>query len=576
MRHTDLTNRTTTARPLLLAGLVLMACAGRLPAVELDLFVTDYNENPTPEQKPMVYRAINYPNAEEVTVKVGGKLFTYKTPAAVAVSPASEGRNPREARLFASIGEYEPFSFLLRPRESIEEVMIDGSELKGTAGVIPAANVVVTSVEEFHGGGRQRLVPLGKPWNMGAHAAEFFWCTVKVPDTAKAGAYAGELAVTSKGRKIGAITIALEVLPITLEDPPFGLGYNYSSPKDPKALEAQLADMRAHGMTTVGALYNFHLPIYDEDTSELGAFIEAYRKAGYPAMFYFATPMELELSSLAGFGTVDHRRFQQKYLKVMRTLHDEVRKHGVPTLMSIGDEFTNRGVEGVKVAGRLARLTWEELPEIATTSDMNGYMEVMAMAPFLNIATFNNGWDGIDHHNKGRHLLNRAFLQELQGKTAAIPWFVNAGTGRFPFGLFFWKMTQYGAQGKVEWYYNLGKNERGSVVYLDGRNIHPTMDYERSREGIDDLKYLLKLEQLVSQAKKTNKAPEEVKRAAALLAGISSAIADDWTIYDTGTRFSIDGFGVADPEKAASLGQLNATREAVARQIVPLQGALAR
>jgi len=55
-------------------------------------------------------------------------------------------------------------------------------------------------------------------------------------------------------------------------------------------------------------------------------------------------------------------------------------------------------------------------------------------------------------------------------------------------------MTQYGARGKVEWYYNLGKNERGSMVHFDGRNIHPTMDYERSREGIDDLKYLYKLE----------------------------------------------------------------------------------
>ena len=123
---------------------------------------------------------------------------------------------------------------------------------------------------------------------------------------------------------------------------------------------------------------------------------------------------------------------------------------------------------------------------------------------------------------------------------------------------------------------DLGKNERGSVVHLDGRTIHPTMDYERSREGIDDLKYLCKLEQLVSQAKHVNQAPEVVKKAEAILAGISKAIADDWTIYDTGTRFSIDGFGVADPEKAAVLGQLNATREAVARQIVQLQAALAK
>ncbi|MCY3020545.1 MAG: hypothetical protein NTW87_16105 [Planctomycetota bacterium] len=568
--------KTSVTGHILMAGLLLVACVGSASAVELDLFVTDYNEDPSPEQKPMATRAISYPNAEEVTVKVGGKAFTYKAPGGVAITPASEGRNLREARLFASLGEYEPFSFLLRPKESIEEVMIAGGELKGPGGTIPAANVVVTSVEEFHGAGRQILMPLGKPWNMSAHAAEFFWCTVKVPGDAKPGAYTGEVAVTSKGQKIGAVSIVLDVLPIKLEDPPFGLGYNYSSPKNKKVLAAHLADMRAHGMTTVAALYNFHLPVYDNDTGELGEFIEAYKQAGYPAAFYFATPMDLELSELAGFGSVDSRRFQQRYIKVMRAVNAEVRKHGVPIVMSIGDELTNRGIEGVTIAGKLARLVWEELPEIATTSDMNGYMEVMAMAPCLNIATFNNGWDGSDHHNKGRHLINRRFLEELQNKTAAIPWFVNAGTGRFPFGLFFWKMARYGARGKVEWYYNLGKNERGSVVRVDGETVFPTMDYERSREGIDDLKYLCKLEKLVAQATKANKALAEVQRAEAVLKGIFDAIADDWTIYDTGTRFSIDGFGVVDPEKAASLGQLNSTREAVAQQIIQLQSALAK
>jgi hypothetical protein len=563
-------------RHILLAGLVLALCACPAPAVEVDLFVTDYHENPSPEQKPLTDRAVNFPNAEEVTVKAGGKTFSYKAPAAVAVHPRSEGENAREARLSAAPGQYEPFSFLLRPKEGIEEVMISGGELRGPGGTISPANVVVASVEEFQGGGRQILMTLGKPWNMSAHATEFFWCTVKVPGDARPGVYSGEVAVTSRGARIAGISLLLDVLPIRLEDPPLALGLNYSSPKDKRLLEVHLADMRAHGMTTVAPLYNFHLPVYDRDTAELGEFIAAYKKAGFSAPLYFAAPMDLELSALAGYGSVDSRRFQQKYIQVMRTLHDEVRKHGVPTVMSIGDELTNRGAEGVKIAGKLARLTAEELPEIACTSDMNGYGEVMAMAPWLNVATFNNGWDGADHHNQGRHLLNRRFLEELQGKTGAIPWFVNAGVGRLPFGLFFWKMSKFGARGKVEWYYNLGKNERGSLVCLDGANVWPTLDYERSREGITDLKYLATLEKLIAQAKAANQAPAEVKAAEAALKRIFDAIADDWTIYDSGTRFSIDGFGVVDAEKAAALGPFNATRESVARQILRLQAALAK
>jgi hypothetical protein len=380
--------------------------------------------------------------------------------------------------------------------------------------------------------------------------------------------------VTAQGQPVGVIDVVLEVLPIRLADPPFGLGYNYSNPKDAAALDVHLADMRAHGMTCVAPLYDWHLPVHDADTTELGDFIRAYKKAGFPATLYFATPMNLQLSSLAGYGDETGRRWQQKYVQVVRLLHAETRKHGVPVIMSIGDELTNKGIEGVGIAERLARFVWEELPEIATTSDMNGYREVMAMAPYLNVATFNNGWDGIDHHNGGRQLINRAFIEELQRKTGAIPWFVNAGTGRLPFGFFFWKMTKYGVRGKVEWYYNL-RNERGSVVRTDGAQFWPTLDYERSREGIDDLKYLCRLEQLVAEARKAGKAEPQRLAAEKLLKDIADGIQDDWSAYTAGgKRFPADGFEVMSPEKAVGMGELDTIRRAMADQIVALQVAL--
>jgi hypothetical protein len=196
------------------------------------------------------------------------------------------------------------------------------------------------------------------------------------------------------------------------------------------------------------------------------------------------------------------------------------------------------------------------------------------MAPYLNVATFNNGWDGIDHHNKGRHLLNRDFILEVQEKAGAIPWFVNAGSGRLPFGFFFWKMTKYGVRGKVEWYYNLD-NRTGSVVRTEGSTVWPTLDYERSREGIDDLKYLCKLEKLIAQAGTLDKAKAERQKAEMLLAKIAEDISDDWTAYQQGAkRFPTDGFAVMSSEKAAGMGRLNTLRRAVADQIVALQNAL--
>jgi len=542
---------------------------------EIELFVTDYGENPTVEQRPLIDQPLVFAKPQEVAIKTAeGKIAAFQSPAGVSVRKGVAG-NPREAKLFAAVGEYEPFSFLLRPAEALAQVAITAGDLKGPEGaIIPARNVVVRSVESFHGGGRDILVSLGRPWNMSAHSTEFFWCTVKVPDDAVPGSYRGDVTVTASGKAVGTISIVLDVLPIKLTDPPFGLGLNYSKPdddKDGRILAAHLQDMREHGMTCVAPLYNWHQPVHDTDTSELGALLEAYKKAGFPGTFYWSPPMDLQLTDLAGYGDETSRRWQQKYIQVMRLMYEEVRKHGVPVLFSIGDELTNKGMEGVGIAGRLAKFVWEELPEIATTSDMNGYLEVMAMAPYLNVATFNNGWDGADHHNKDRHLLNRAFIEEVQSKTGAIPWFVNASSGRFPFGFFFWKMSRYGVKGKVEWYYNL-RNERGSLVQTQGEAVRPTLDYERCREGIDDLKYLCRLEGLVAQ---TNPDLPQVKNARDLFKTMSDGIADDWTLYEGkgGLRFPDDGFARLDPEKVNSFGRLNAIRLEVVNAILAIEGA---
>ena len=560
-----------------LRSIVLLsaAAASAAPALaaEADLFVTDYEENPGPEMRALADQPLVFVRPRAVTVTTSdGKTVTVESPASVQVRrPPAE--DPRQARIFAAPGEREPFSFLFRPHGALADVFVKAGELRGPGGAsIPAAAVSVRSVEGFHGAGRDILMPLGRPWSMTAHSAEHFWCTVAVPADARPGRYEGEVTVSAAGRPVGSIGVALDVLPIALADPPFALGLNYSKPdgdRDGRILAAHLRDMREHGMTCVAPLYGWHLPVHDSDTSELGALIEAYRKAGFPGVLYWAAPMGLETTELAGYGDETGRRWQQKYIRVMRLLHEEVLRHEVPVITSIGDEMTNKGLAGVEIAGRLARFVWEELPEIATTSDMNGYREVMAMAPYLNVATFNNGWDGADGHNRGRRLLNRAFLEELQRDTGAIPWFVNAGSGRLPFGFFFWKMARYGVRGKVEWYYNLG-NEAGSLVRTQGSEIYPTLDYERCREGIDDLRYLCRLEALLAGAEASLAA---AKAARALLAAIAEGIADDWTVYEGkgGRRFPDDGFARLDPEKAASFGRLNALRLEVARAIIALE-----
>ena len=489
--------------------------------------------------------------------------------------------------IFAARGEYECFSFWLQPKERLADVMITGGALTGPAGTIPARNVVVRSAEGGHGDNKNLLI-LGRSWDMAGWSRENFWVTVKVPDDARAGTYTGKVTVTSANVPVASADVTLEVLPFNLEEPPFMIGWHYAWPKEDRRtgdldeanlelLRVTLTDMREHGCTNVGPLYGFHMPITDDDVRQLNIFMKEYLKAGYTKPLMFAAPMNLSIGGLTGYGPIDSKRFQQKYIEVMHKLHAEVQKHDIPVIFSIGDEFTNKGIRGVEYAEKLAKLTYEELPEIITTSDMNGYMEVMAMAPWMNFATFNNGWDGSDHHNKGRQLLNEEFIRELTSKTDAIPYFVNTGKGRFPFGFFFWRMTKYGVLGKVEWFYNLESTggTRGSMVTLEGTSVTPTIYYEQSREGIDDLKYVCMLERLVAEAKKKGKARAEVQAAEAYLAGLEKSIIPNYTAYSRGgMKWPVDGQREVDPDKAAALGSFNAIRRAIADHIVRIQKAM--
>ena len=45
--------------------------------------------------------------------------------------------------------------------------------------------------------------------------------------------------------------------------------------------------MRAHGLTTVAPLYDFHLPVHDEH-HQFGEFLEAFRRAGTDSLYFGA------------------------------------------------------------------------------------------------------------------------------------------------------------------------------------------------------------------------------------------------------------------------------------------------
>jgi hypothetical protein len=151
----------------------------------------------------------------------------YLAPQDKAIKPLG-GVRTNAAWLFAAPGEFEPVSFAIRPEERLEQVFLQATELRGPAGIIPKSNLRVQSVEGFHGGDKDILMDLGRPWDMPAYQRELFWITVHVPEDAPPGRYAGSVSITGAGQPLTRLALELEVLPFTLAEPPFALGFNYS------------------------------------------------------------------------------------------------------------------------------------------------------------------------------------------------------------------------------------------------------------------------------------------------------------------------------------------------------------
>lgn len=445
---------------------------------------------------------------------------------------------PTEAKIFASRGEYEPLAFAVRSTQLLDTVSVKVGDLVGPRGKIGGANVTLSGMGRVVDQGRGNFITVlgpAKPVELPANTSVSYWLTVKVPDDAAPGTYRG--AITAEGGNLTAkLDVALEVLDIKLDEPTQAIGFNYSWPKSVEVLRAQLKDMREHGMTGVGPLYGFHLPIYDNDVSDFDTFVREYQQAGYKTTLWVATPMNMSAGELKGFGEVDSPRFVRRWKKVMEALYGVTEKYNQPAIFSVGDEYTNQGLKGVETSERLAKMAFDTLPQLPCGSDINGYQELMRTSKYYDAAAFNIGWGGADNHNGNRTLLNRKTIEEVVANNCK-PWFVNAGKGRMSYGYWFWKMASYGMQGKIEWYYNLGNPpyERGSMIFVYEGKTCPTLDYERSREGCDDMKYLVTLENRIAAARQAGRGDSPaVTKAEKLLQQVRSDISDDWTDYRQG------------------------------------------
>lgn len=553
--------------------------------------------------KNFSYPEVKAAYVEGVTNEERDRGFVlFPTPADGRVTP-STGAGRRETRLvsldgFATLGEYEPLTFCFTPYN--ERLVLGRATLTVTALVGPKgdriseSDIQVGYVKYLHEYQRSARPPVVQPvaglvmdrnWLVAAdRVTRQFWVTVHVPENAQGGTYKGTATVTTEGGGSAQVPVNFTVMPIKLDEVLGSVGLNWSFPEWPtwfndndaewNLVDRELAFMRAHNMTTVAA-GGFPLPIDNDDTAKFEQFVKLYQKHKYPGIFYHAGIMNFYANATlrSQFGDPYQKAWQDAYCATIRKFDVVARKLGQKTTYSIGDETTNDGGEGT--AYWVGKVTKEQLSDLSIASDINGYRELMLMAPNIDVAGFNNGWQGGYRTNRPRRLITRDVVQRVKALGCA-PWYINGGVGRYPFGLFYWKSTQWGLEGKVEWHYYAStsdpynpfdaqqKNSFGSLVYPD---MVPTVTMEGSREGIDDCRYLMTLQRLIAE-KKDTKDPMQLDVVRKAQDAVDFYVD---SVEDARTEAAADGSGEST-DKAWPEGRMRDMRQEIAQLIVMLQG----
>src|ERR1039458_4602812 len=182
-------------------------------------------------------------------------------PAECGTAP-SAGMRSESVRCFAARGQYEPLTFGLRSLEDLGRVTVRVDQLRSEEGaVIPADHVDIRMARPV----REIVDAKARTWRwrpflleqrgeltVRAGAASQVWLTVKVPEEAAPGIYAGLARVSAAGRPEATVKLTLRVLPFTLPPAPIEMAlYTPKVPPDDALFEKELLDLREHGLNAM-------------------------------------------------------------------------------------------------------------------------------------------------------------------------------------------------------------------------------------------------------------------------------------------------------------------------------------
>jgi hypothetical protein len=459
-------------------------------------------------------------------------------------------------KAFATFGEYEPLTFVIRSNKELKNVQISVKDLvcKSESSYIPKENIDVRIVGyhevQLRFGPKPRPYrlaprPLLKPQhipggvNIDPNLSTWIWITVHVPIDAKPGLYKSKVTVEPQNSIKEELEIEFNVLPINLIRPkkcvqtvfymvPIWLSEN--SDEYWQTIRNDLVDIKEHGFAcSVMPNYDRNERLLDLSPLEKGSTnfdfndidkfmsiyldvfndLETYTPIVYYDLFFFTSKALLN----GGYNYFTDE-FKELYTRAIRIFKTKWEKEKWPELISeVWDEPTS-DPNNIPAASYLLDIVRSEGLKGITHLNDNEYAR--QLIPHLDIANIHAG------------NVSESFLKELTDNGVDI-WVYSlhrfwqvpktCGGARFGIGFYSWKIPSLKVG--VQFMYNCFHEDPNAVptLYLAKKKINvyysmalpgpdnekiPIIEWEWLREGVDDLKYLATLEALINKAKESD------------------------------------------------------------------------
>jgi hypothetical protein len=442
--------------------------------------------------------------------------------------------------LHATWDEYEPVQLAVYPLRDLKQMRVTVTGLSDGQHVIPASDLSVRMVRYYGAplsvrvANRFGVVPktleIAAPIDLAKAAVRPYWITVHVPEGRPGGQYTGSIIFSCAGGE-QTIPLTVDVIPVKLQEPDILYGTlcmntlaNVTKLNQGGKLLRQadliFRDQREHGMNTISLRSG---RTYEEEDGlpflpDLEVAMDLYKKYG------FSKPLIYCPGQLLKTDKIDRSNSYKEYdadvqVPVARKLAayytKEFQKEHLPGVMFIPVEEPNlkTGVgrlDPPDIRQQLAR-------ELSRTMKEAGGTVALTCTPESVQAAI----DYVDYWIVAFKRFTPALYAMARKAKAHLCIYANAtmmGQGtyfsRFMFGYFVWAND---IKGMLPWTYpltpkrfprNVGNRGEGALninndfLGPDGKPV-PTIQWELSREGIDDAKYLVTIERLSQRARET-------------------------------------------------------------------------